>query len=136
MENGTGMMSQSLIPFRIQNLDDIKEKSTGGIVVHATNCMGVWGAGFAKKLKEDYPKTFERYIYYISLFKDQKTPDTPPITDTVGKLQPIREKAAKKRSWKIQKKLYNSCEMRLEVNCLPGNINDLEVITGTHLVKI
>lgn len=38
----------------------------GSFIVHAVNCMGVWGNGIAKQIKEKYPKSFKDYRTYCS----------------------------------------------------------------------
>lgn len=40
-----------------------------GIIVHAVNCKGTWGAGLAKSLKHKYPKAYDDYLKYLNFFK-------------------------------------------------------------------
>jgi ADP-ribose 1''-phosphate phosphatase len=44
------------------NLFDHKEDLTTNLwIVHANNCFGVWGSGFAKELATRYPDTYKIY---------------------------------------------------------------------------
>lgn len=37
------------------------------IIVHSVNGQGVWGAGFAKELKERYPEAYEKYKAFCGI---------------------------------------------------------------------
>lgn len=47
----------------ISNLPD------NSILVHATNCVGTWGAGFAKAVKQQYPIADEVYVRHCDSFQ-------------------------------------------------------------------
>lgn len=49
-----------------QNILDVKI----GIIVHAVNCKGVWGAGLAKHIKYQYPKAYNDYITFLKQFSN------------------------------------------------------------------
>ena len=40
---------------------DIFDAPANSMLVHACNCMGVWGSGIARLFKEKFPKTHEHY---------------------------------------------------------------------------
>lgn len=43
---------------------DLFTAPTGAIVLHATNCKGVWGNGIAKTFSIKFPKAFKEYQMY------------------------------------------------------------------------
>lgn len=62
--------------------DLLKTKGLGGYVVHACNCQGVWGAGFAAQLKAVCPYAFDYYKKAVSYYKPGRIIVSPkPITE-------------------------------------------------------
>lgn len=46
---------------------NVFEHVTEGIIVHGCNSLGIMGSGFAKEVKERFPKAFEEYEYYCNI---------------------------------------------------------------------
>lgn len=53
--------------FQIQHQNlNLRSLPAGSYLVHATNCLGKWGAGFAKELRAIYPGAYLRYRNFCS----------------------------------------------------------------------
>lgn len=42
--------------------DDLFNAPPGSHLLHACNCMGVWGSGIAVEFKERYPNAYRKYV--------------------------------------------------------------------------
>ena len=49
-------------------------------LVHATNCLGVWGAGMARQLAEQFPAAFEKYKTFCHNARSSPEDRWPPRT--------------------------------------------------------
>lgn len=52
---------------------DLIERVTEGTIMHSCNSHGIMGAGFAKQLKEVYPKNYELYKEWCDSWCDDRT---------------------------------------------------------------
>ncbi|KAI0096183.1 hypothetical protein F4776DRAFT_560984 [Hypoxylon sp. NC0597] len=97
------MTAQPPKPLAWEWLDNISDKTHGGFIVHSTNCIGNWNAGFAKDLKADYPKCFRAYQQYVDSFKPGDDPHLPrrdilgtcliiPVDDSEAQKRPLNER--------------------------------------------
>jgi ADP-ribose 1''-phosphate phosphatase len=71
-----------MIEYRKGNLFDAPK---GSMLLHACNCMGVWGSGVALTFKQKFPKAFGVYNRhcYSGLFSPVGTSLTIPDTDFI-----------------------------------------------------
>lgn len=49
--------------------DIFSERSRNRIIVHATNCFGVWGAGIALEFANRYPEAYRRYNSLCHIYR-------------------------------------------------------------------
>lgn len=56
-------MSSSTPGFRMEErrAQDLRRLPAGSYLVHATNCLGSWGAGVAREISEVFPGAYARY---------------------------------------------------------------------------
>ena len=60
---------------KYQKGDLIKKAPKEDYILHSCNARGVWGKGFAKQLKDKYPKSFNEYKAACSRYeREQESP--------------------------------------------------------------
>lgn len=47
---------------------ELRDLPAGAYLVHATNCLGVWGAGVAAAIRDVFPGAYARYLEHCSSF--------------------------------------------------------------------
>lgn len=53
-----------MIKVRKDNIFEMFDKTDGVIMIHGCNCQGKYASGFAKQVRELYPKAYEDYMKY------------------------------------------------------------------------
>lgn len=48
---------------------DLRDLPAGGYLVHATNCLGSWGAGVAAEIRDIFPAAYARYKEHCGSFE-------------------------------------------------------------------
>ena len=62
----------------------IRDLPPGAFLVHSTNCLGIWGAGFAAQMSYTFPAACERYRQFCYAAREEASDRWPPAS-LVGK---------------------------------------------------